>query len=105
MSNINPSELNPQVAKLLQSIFSKSWTASTALGLAKAAKRDEIPQLYADLDEVIELGLNVGHDSVTAAYSEAEEIAELLGIEIKTPTSLEILPVFANDQDQVEMQS
>lgn len=93
------------VSELLQSIFARSWTASTALGLAIAAKRKEIPEQYADLDEVIELGLKVGRNAAADAWSDAEELAVLLGVPLNKPVSVEIRPVFRGIENNQEVQS
>ena len=90
---------SPRVAELLQSIFATSWTAATALGLGKTAKRAEMAEHSVDLDEVIELGLSVGYAAAGSVWSEAEELAKLLQVGIKKPISIEFKPVFAKEQD------
>jgi hypothetical protein len=86
---------NPRVAELLQSIYSVSKTAATSIGLGKAVDSAKDLQNFVDPDEVLEFSLEAGYDAVNKVWSEAEELAKLLDIDLKRPISYELKPVFA----------
>lgn len=86
---------NPRVAELLQSIYSVSRTAATSIGLGKAVASAKDLQNFVDPEEVLEFSLDAGYDSANRVWSDVEELARLLGIELKRPASYELKPVFA----------
>ena len=87
--------VDPRVAELLQSIYAVSRTAATSIGLGKAVASAKDLQNFVDPDEVLEFSLEAGYDSANRVWSDVEELAKLLGIELKRPTSYELKPVFS----------
>ena len=87
--------INPRVAELLQSIYSVSRTAATSIGLGKAVDSAKDLQNFVDPDEALEFSLEAGYDAVNKVWSDAEELAKLLDIDLKRPISYKLKPVFA----------
>ncbi|MEN8204500.1 MAG: hypothetical protein ABFS24_00695 [Pseudomonadota bacterium] len=87
--------INPRVAELLQSIYSVSRTAATSIGLGKAIDSAKDLQSFVDPDEVLEFSLEAGYDAVNKVWSDAEELAKLLDIDLKRPISYKLKPVYA----------
>jgi len=92
---IKDKSINPRVAELLQSIYSASRTAATSIGLSKAVESAKGLQSYIDPEEALEFGLEAGYDAVNKVWSDAEELAKLLNIELKRPISYKLEPVFS----------
>ena len=86
--------VNPRVAELLQSIYAVSRTAATSIGLGKAVDSAKDLQSFVNPEEVLEFSLEAGYDAANKVWSEAEELARLLDIELKTPDSYKLVPVF-----------
>ena len=86
---------DPRVAELLQSIYTVSQTAATSIGLGKAVDSARDLQDFVDPGEVLEFSLEAGYEAVNKVWSEAEELAKLLNIELEKPTSYRLKPVFA----------
>ena len=86
--------INPRVAELLQSIYSVSRTAATSIGLGKAVNSAKDLQSFVDPDEVLEFSLEAGYDAVNKVWSDTEELAKLLDIDLKRPISYKLKPVF-----------
>lgn len=86
---------NPRVAELLQSIYSVSRTAATSIGLGKAVESAKDLQSFVDTSEVLEFSLESGYDAVNKVWSDAEELAKLLDIDLNRPISYKLVPVFA----------
>jgi len=93
-ANITNKPVNPRVAELLQSIYSASRTAATSIGLGKAVDSAKDLQSYVNPAEVLEFSLEAGYDAVNKVWSETEELARLLDIELKIPASYKLVPVF-----------
>jgi hypothetical protein len=87
--------INPRVSELLQSIYSASRTAATSIGLGKAVDSAKDLQSFVDPGEVLEFSLEAGYDAVNKVWSDAEELAKLLDIDLKRPVSYKLEPVFA----------
>jgi hypothetical protein len=87
---------NPRVAELLQSIYSVSRTAATSIGLGKAVDSAKDLQSFVDPDEVLEFGLEAGYEAVNKVWSDAEELAKLLDIDLKKPINYKLIPVFSD---------
>ena len=87
--------INPRVAELLQSIYSVSRTAATSISLGKAVDCARELQSFVDPDEVLEFSLEAGYDAVNKVWSDAEELAKLLNIDLNKPISYKLKPVFA----------
>lgn len=87
--------INPRVVELLQSIYSVSRTAATSIGLGKAVDSAKDLQSFVDPDEALEIGLEAGYDAVNKVWSDTEELAKLLDIELKRPIGYKLEPVFA----------
>ena len=88
--------INPRVAELLQSIYSVSRTAATSIGLGKAVDCAKDSQNFVDTGEVLEFSLEAGYDAVNQVWSDAEELAKLLDIDLKKPVNYKLTPVFAD---------
>ena len=86
--------INPRVAELLQSIYSVSRTAATSISLGKAVNSAKDLQSFVDPDEVLEFSLEAGYDAVNKVWSDTEELAKLLDIDLKRPISYKLKPVF-----------
>jgi|SRR5210317_1994598 hypothetical protein len=95
--NATSKTINPRVAELLQSIYSVSRTAATSIGLGKAVDSAKDVQNYVAPDEVLEFSLEAGYEAVNKVWSEAEELAGLLEIELKRPVSYKLEPVFSEE--------
>jgi len=93
--NTTNKPVNPRVAELLQSIYSVSRTAATSIGLGKAVDSAGDLQNYVAADEVMEFSLEAGYEAVNKVWSEAEELARLLDIELERPVSYKLQPVFS----------
>ena len=91
---IKDKSINPRVAELLQSIYSVSRTAATSIGLGKAVDSAKDLQSFVDPDEVLEFSLEAGYDAVNKVWSDTEELAKLLDIDLKRPISYKLKPVF-----------
>jgi|GEM_PF-3097769 len=93
---VNPANksTNPRVLELLQSIYSVSKTASTSISLGKAVDSAGDLQNYIDPNEVLEISLEAGYDAVNKVCTEVEELARLLDIELRSPVSYKLSPVF-----------
>ena len=89
--------INPRVAELLQSIYAVSKTAATSIGLGKAVDSAGDLQDYVDPNEVLEIGLEAGYEAVNKVLKDAEELARLLDIELRRPTSYRLSPVFSGE--------
>jgi hypothetical protein len=87
--------INPRVVELLQSIYTVSRTAATSIGLGKAVDSAKDLQSFVKPEEVLEFSLEAGYDAVNKVWSDAEELAKLLDIELKKPVSYKLVPVFA----------
>lgn len=87
--------INPRVVELLQSIYSVSRTAATSIGLGKAVESAKDLQSYIDPEEALEISLEAGYDAVNKVWSDAEELAKLLDIQLKRPISYKLEPVFS----------
>jgi hypothetical protein len=87
--------INPRVAELLQSIYSVSRTAATSISMGKAIDSAKDLQSFVDPDEVLEFSLEAGYDAVNKVWSDTEELAKLLDIDLKRPISYKLKPVFA----------
>jgi hypothetical protein len=85
---------NPRAAELLQSIYTVSRTAATSIGLGKAVDSAKDLQDFVDPGEVLELSLETGYEAVNKVWSEVEELAKLLDIELEKPTSFRLKAVF-----------
>ena len=86
--------INPRVVELLQSIYSASRTAATSIGLGKAVDSAKDMQSFVKPAEVLEFSLEAGYDAVNKVWSDAEELAKLLDIDLKRPTGYKLIPVF-----------
>jgi len=86
---------NPRVAELLQSIYAVSRTAATSIGLGKAVDSAKDLQSFVDPNEVLEFSLEAGYDAVNRVWSDTEELARLLDIDLQKPVSYKLTPVFA----------
>jgi hypothetical protein len=84
-----------RVAELLQSIYTVSRMAATSIGLGKAVDSAKDLQDFVDPGEVLEFSFESGYEAVNKVWSEAEELAKLLDIELEKPTSYRLKPVFA----------
>lgn len=93
--NARNMSVNPRVAELLQSIYSASTTAATSIGLGKAVDSAKDLQNFVNPDEVLEFSLEAGYEAVNKVWSDAEELAKLLNIELKRPNSYKLIPVFS----------
>ena len=93
-ANTMNKSINPRVAELLQSIYSVSRTAATSIGLGKAVDSAKDLQSFVDPDEVLEFSLEAGYDAVNKVWSDTEELAKLLDIDLKRPISYKLKPVF-----------
>ena len=89
--------IDPQVAELLQSIYTVSRTAATSIGLGKAVDSARDLQTFVDPDEVLEFGLEAGYEAVNKVLSDAEKLARLLNIDLEKPISFELKPVFSGE--------
>ena len=87
--------VNPRVAELLQSIYSVSRTAATSIGLGKAVDSAKDLQNFVNPDEVLEFSLEAGYEAVNKVWSDSEELAKLLNIDLKRPNSYKLVPVFS----------
>ena len=85
---------NPRVAELLQSIYTASRTAATSISLGKAVDSAKDIQSFVDPEEVLEFSLEAGYEAVNKVWSDAEELAKLLDIDLKRPISYKLKPVF-----------
>lgn len=94
--NATNKSINPRVVELLQSIYAVSKTAATSIGLGKAVDSARDLQDYVDPNEVLEFGLEAGYEAVNKVLNDAEELARLLDIELKRPSSYRLSPVFAD---------
>jgi hypothetical protein len=83
------------VAELLQSIYSVSRTAATSISLGKAVDSAKDLQDFVDPDEVLDFSIEAGYEAVNKVWSDTEELAKLLDIELKKPISYKLNPVFA----------
>lgn len=90
---------NLQIAEVLQSIFAASWTAFTASGIGRTVQLGKASERYIEPGEVVQLGLSAGYDACSHINKNSEKLAELLGVELKRPTDLELRPVFAQEAD------
>ena len=95
MANSMSNSIDPRVVELLQSIYSVSRTAATSIGLGKAVNSAKDLQSFVNPDEVLEFSLEAGYDAVNRVWSDAEELAKLLNIDLKRPVSYKLAPVFA----------
>jgi len=86
--------VEPRVAELLQSIYSASRTAATSIGIGKAVDSGKDLQNFVDPDEVLEFSLEAGYEAVNKIWSEAEELAKLLNIDLNKPARYKLTPVF-----------
>jgi hypothetical protein len=89
--------VNPRVVELLQSIYSISKTAATSISLSKAVDSAGDLQNYVDPNELREFGLEAGYDAVNKLCTEAEELARLLDIDLRSPTRYKLSPVFSGE--------
>jgi hypothetical protein len=96
-ANTMNKSINPRVTELLQEIYSVSRTAATSIGLGKAVDSAKDLQSFIDPDEVLEFSLEAGYDAVNKVWSDAEELAKLLDIDLKRPVSYKLKPVFAEE--------
>jgi hypothetical protein len=87
--------VNPRVAELLQSIYSVSRTAATSIGLGKAVDSAKDLQNFVNPNEVMEFSLEAGYEAVNKVWSDTEELAKLLNIDLKRPNSYKLVPVFS----------
>jgi len=87
--------INPRVAELLQSIYAVSRTAATSIGLGKAVDSAKDLQNYVNPEEVQEFSIEAGYDAVNKVWSDTEELARLLGVELNKPVSYRLVPVLA----------
>lgn len=86
--------VDPRVAELLQSIYTASRTAATSMGLGKAVDSAKDLQDFVDPGEVLEFSIEAGYEAVNKVWSEAEELARLLNIDLKKPTNYKLQAVF-----------
>ena len=86
--------VSPRVAELLQSIYAVSRTAATSIGLGKAVDSAKDLQNFVNADEVLAFGLEAGYEAANKVWSEVEELARLLDIELEKPASYKLVPVF-----------
>jgi hypothetical protein len=96
-NEVNPKgkPIDPRVAELLQSIYTVSRLAATSMGLGKAVDSAKDLQDFIDPDDVQEFSIESGYEAVNKVWSEAEELAKLLDIELEKPTGYRLKPVFA----------
>ena len=94
-ANPKGKSIDPRVAELLQSIYTVSRIATTSIGLGKAVDSVKDSQDFVDPGEVLEFSIESGYEAVNKVWSEAEELAKLLDIELEKPTSYRLKPVFA----------
>ena len=94
-ANTTNNSITPRVAELLQSIYTVSRTAATSISLGKAVDSAKDLQSFIDPDEVLEFSLEAGYDAVNKVWSDTEELAKLLDIDLKRPISYKLEPVFA----------
>lgn len=87
--------IDPRVAELLQSIYIACKTAATSMSLGKAVDSAKDLQNYVDPEEVREFSLEAGYEAVNKVWSESEELARLLNIDLEIPVSYKLQPVFA----------
>jgi hypothetical protein len=87
--------IDPRVAELLQSIYTVSRIAATSIGLGKAVDSAKDLQDFVDPGEVLEFSIESGYEAINKVWSEAEELAKLLDIDLEKPTSYRLKPVFA----------
>jgi len=93
--NTTTKSIDPRVAELLQSIYAVSRTAATSIGLGKAVESAKDLQNYVDPDEVLEFSLEAGYEAANKVWREAEALAKLLDIDLKSPISYKLEPVFS----------
>jgi hypothetical protein len=93
--NAKNMSVNPRVAELLQSIYSASKAAATSIGLGKAVDSAKDLQNFVNHDEVLEFSLQAGYEASNKVWSDAEELAKLLNIDLKRPSSYKLVPVFS----------
>jgi hypothetical protein len=96
-ANAMDKTINPRVVELLQSIYSVSRTAATSIGLGKAVDSAKDLQTFVKPEEVLEFSLEAGYDAVNKVWSDTEELARLLNIDLKIPSSYKLVPVFADE--------
>ena len=94
-ANTRNMSVNPRVAELLQSIYSASRTAATSMGLGKAVDSAKDLQNFVNPDEVQQFSLQAGYEAANKVYCDAEELAKLLNIDLKKPSSYKLVPVFS----------
>jgi hypothetical protein len=95
VQTINQS-VNPRIAELLQSIYSVSRTAATSISLGKAVDSAKDLQSFIDPGDVLEFSLDAGHEAVNKVWSDTEELARLLDVDLEKPISYRLKPVFAD---------
>jgi len=88
---------DPRVAELLQAIYTVSRTAATSMNLGKAVDTAKDLQNFVDPADALEFSLDAGYEAVNKVCSEVEELAKLLKIDLKKPTSYRLKPVFNED--------
>ena len=94
-ANTKNMSVNPRVVELLQSIYSASRTAATSMGLGKAVDSAKDLQNFVNSDEVQQFSLQAGYEAANKVWSDAEELAKLLNIDLKRPSSYKLVPVFS----------
>lgn len=93
--NMKNESIDPRVAELLQSIYMASRTAATSIDLGRAVDSAKDLQNIVNQDQLFEFGLETGYEAVSRVWSDVEELAKLLDIELNRPVSYKLEPVFA----------
>jgi hypothetical protein len=86
--------ITPRIAELLQSIYTVSGTAATSIALGKAVDSARDLQNFVDPDDVLDFSLEAGYEAVNEVCSHVEELAKLLNIDIKKPSTYKLKPIF-----------
>ena len=87
----------PRVAELLQAIYTVSRTAATSMNLGRPVDTAKDLQIFRRSCRCFGISLDAGYQAVNKVCSEVEELAKLLKIDLKKPTSYRLKPVFNED--------
>jgi hypothetical protein len=63
--------------------------------LGKAVDSAKDLQNFVNPNEVMEFSLEAGYEAVNKVWSDTEELAKLLNIDLKRPNSYKLVPVFS----------